>query len=362
MKTRILFSFTESVIPPRCRKPRLVTRNDGEVDVEITELTREQAPVAIRASGTTLTRDLAFAYDLRWWDGQLWTPVSLDSNGEPRGRTSGQDNWDWPALPEVLDLRQGGRNQCYTYEFHGTFGSNPREEVEAEIQAFAKRHVVIDGIPHRVAPEPRYVVMTFGLGSNHGGTAVMVDSHFNTNIRTESYFGLLELEAALVYATKVAQERRDTKNLPMQYHGTKFEVLMPEVVTVRNPLVQKSQMFCEFGTAPEQALAGYRLTGTVVGTEVELQQRYGSQDVRLVRSPGGPDEDGRHQFSLMVMQPVRQMRCACCGGSTRGRQWHNQDTGWGLCVSCVDYCKPRFQDGEFERTYGARGVHFDIPA
>lgn len=62
-------------------------------------------------------------------------------------------------------------------------------------------------------------------------------------------------------------------------------------------------------------------------------------------------------------KPLRTLMCACCGGYTMGRQWHNQDAGWGLCNACVTRC---FQgcgnsEIEFERTYGTRGVHCDIP-
>lgn len=363
MQISVLFNFTESVIPPRCRKPRTVTRNDGKVEVDIAVLSADQAPVAIRASGTFLSRDLAYAYELRWWEGQLWSPVSLDQSGEPRGRTSGQDNWDWPALPEILDLRQGGRNQCHTYEFFGTFGSNPRDEVEVEIHAFAKRHIVIDGIPHRAVHEPRYVVMTFGLGSNHGGTAVMPASFFNTNIKSENYFGLLELEAALSYATKIAEARGDTKNLPMQYTGPMFEVLMPEVVTVRNPLaLQAKAKICGFGTAPEQALAGYKIETTIVETEEGALALYEGKDVRLVRGAEVFGAPGKVEFAVMVRQPVQRMLCPCCGGVTRGRQWHNRDIGYGLCVSCIDFCHRNETPERFQSLYGVRGVHFDIPS
>lgn len=235
MKIRVLFNYTISTIPPRCRKPRLVTHNDGAVEVEIQELTAEQAPVAIRASGTKLTDDVEYAYDLRWWNGRLWSAVQLDDNCEPRAYTNGMQDWEWPAMPEILDLRLGSRNVSWIFPFHSNFGSNPRESVEADIQAFALDYVVIEGKPYRPVREPRYVVMTFGLGSNHGGTSLMVSASSNSNIKDEAFFGLLELEGAKAYATEVAERRADTKSLPMRYGWAQFEVLMPQVLTVRNP-------------------------------------------------------------------------------------------------------------------------------
>lgn len=48
--------------------------------------------------------------------------------------------------------------------------------------------------------------------------------------------------------------------------------------------------------------------------------------------------------------------CAQCGGSTVGRQWHNQDIGFGICPACAE--KSGIED--HCRNYGVRGVHFDV--
>lgn len=58
---------------------------------------------------------------------------------------------------------------------------------------------------------------------------------------------------------------------------------------------------------------------------------------------------------------VRTLYCACCGEQTRGRQWWNRDTGYGVCRKCVDWQRSR---GETEETikdyYGVQGVHWDV--
>lgn len=61
--------------------------------------------------------------------------------------------------------------------------------------------------------------------------------------------------------------------------------------------------------------------------------------------------------------------CACCGSSAgRWEQWHNQDTGYGICRSCVDWVMTRKVFGrpdpigaplEFCRTYGLPGQHYE---
>lgn len=64
-------------------------------------------------------------------------------------------------------------------------------------------------------------------------------------------------------------------------------------------------------------------------------------------------------MNKLLPMPGR-MRCSCCGGETIGRQWHNRDTGWGLCVSCIDFCKRNETEESFARLYGEWGVHYDI--
>ena len=67
--------------------------------------------------------------------------------------------------------------------------------------------------------------------------------------------------------------------------------------------------------------------------------------------------------------PVRTLYCACCAGSCRCRQWHNQDTGYGICASCIARIRthrpfghePMTED-EIRRTYGIEGIHYSLPA
>ena len=59
------------------------------------------------------------------------------------------------------------------------------------------------------------------------------------------------------------------------------------------------------------------------------------------------------------MDRVRSLTCCCCGGSTTGRQFFNQDIGYGLCSKCADWIEGRGQT-DMQRTYGTRGVHYAI--
>lgn len=57
---------------------------------------------------------------------------------------------------------------------------------------------------------------------------------------------------------------------------------------------------------------------------------------------------------------IRGLNCTCCGSYAKARQFHSQDTGYGLCNDCIDYCGRHFDAAGFQRTYGLRGVHYDI--
>jgi len=57
---------------------------------------------------------------------------------------------------------------------------------------------------------------------------------------------------------------------------------------------------------------------------------------------------------------IRSLACCVCGERCRGRQWWNRDTGWGICVSCADWCAAREPADEHRENYGERGVHYAI--
>lgn len=55
-------------------------------------------------------------------------------------------------------------------------------------------------------------------------------------------------------------------------------------------------------------------------------------------------------------RPIKWMTCTCCGEDYKGRQWWNQDTGYGLGDCCVKLCGV-VGTSESE-CYGVPGIHF----
>lgn len=228
MKVKILFSYTESIIPKGCRKARDVSFDDGEVTINIKDIGAADAPVAIRATGK-LDDKTPFTTQYRWWKDKLWTSLRV-SCGVPDSHTCHEADWDYAPLPAdgVIDLRNGGRLNnpgIGLSAYHLTW-----KRAEGELKEQLDNIVLIDGVIHKVASEPCYKVMTFGMGCNHGGTALMLDNrskHFGKS------YGLLDREAGIEAATNAATERGDDNSLPIVPHGPQFEVLIPETIKLR---------------------------------------------------------------------------------------------------------------------------------
>jgi hypothetical protein len=62
----------------------------------------------------------------------------------------------------------------------------------------------------------------------------------------------------------------------------------------------------------------------------------------------------------MSAEPIRSMTCSCCGSGCRCRQWHNRDTGFGLCPRCGITLALKYSPQEMVRLYGTPGVHYSI--
>jgi hypothetical protein len=66
---------------------------------------------------------------------------------------------------------------------------------------------------------------------------------------------------------------------------------------------------------------------------------------------------------------VKRLECSCCGDVTRGEQWWNRDTGYGLCDRCADWIPARMAKRgetpeaiaeEMRFLYGERGRHYCV--
>ncbi|KKN86977.1 hypothetical protein LCGC14_0262460 [marine sediment metagenome] len=226
MHIKFPYQYTEQSIPKYCHKPRPVIF-DGNMSLLFHEITGEEAPVAIRQHTLSLKEDAMederVVLEYRWWRQRLWRIHRFNrfSHGPYEIQTSEQFAQDpWP-------LTNDSTYSCY----------RSHQQRRQDLTAWARSILFIDGKRWHWVNEPRYVIMTFGLGHNHGhpGTALSTDNHYNPNIAASRYYRIDRQDEALASALEIAQRRGDDKAFPfIKDHRDTFDILIPEAIRL-NP-------------------------------------------------------------------------------------------------------------------------------
>ena len=216
---------------------------EGEIKVSVPSVTADEAPVAFRLSDYHHTSEQI--NEIRWWGGRLWRKSTYRHTGGPELVV---EHLKAESLPRELrpSLPYGH--------------SRSRELCTKKYREAAKRYLVIDGMLWQETGEPRYEVNTFGLGHNHGGTGLFVETGYNPNIPASNYFSALDGDKAVAYANMVAERRGDTDDVGK--FEKMIEVLIPEAVTIRpekehgdgDPFLNKINKITE--AAPDATTAG----------------------------------------------------------------------------------------------------------
>lgn len=228
MTITIPYLYSEELIPPRCRKPRRVARA-ATITLTLREVSAANAPLALiehgqRCSETDTCGDYETSY--RWYRRKLYVRARFQRFAHAPRETQTASQFSVDPYP-LSHTKENCRHRYQT-----------QAENRKHFRAWASSILFIDGERWEEVEEPRYVVMTFGLGNNHGlgwGTSLSTDDHYNPNISRECYFRVDEYQAALAEATRVALDRGDTKSLPIEaeQNPTRFEILLPEAVRLK---------------------------------------------------------------------------------------------------------------------------------
>lgn len=224
MKIRTWIKYEKSYLPPRCRKLRYQGCEEY-INVNLKEVSKDELKLAFEDNSYSGKGEIYF------YKGKLWCKTKM------------------PNMSIVEDLRERGikietpldyliwcNEHCSTYflsnldrECYGKDTS--REEVVKVARTDMKRYILVDNELYSQTAEPRYVIITFGLGHNHGGTGMFCEYYYNPNISKTSYFSALEGKRAVAYANMVAARRGDTEDVG------KFNPFivchMPELVKVK---------------------------------------------------------------------------------------------------------------------------------
>lgn len=274
MKIKILFSYVENVVPPRCRNPRPVRYHDGEIELEVPEVTCSEAPVAIRATYNRDSSEVPYELEYRWWGNRLWTNVQC-YRGELRFDNETKDVSKYAMYSHTIDLRSEDRLENRDFGIYLSIVENSKAQAIEHLSEWAKHELIIDGIRYQPCGEPHYVVMTFGLGRNHGGTACMIDANYDQTECSSHIFSLLERDKAIFKATQVATLREDTRSLPIRPHGPDWEILMPEAIQIK-PLEKRVRRFIGHIRTDKEGSScefEFEVSGTASAEEVEKEAR-----------------------------------------------------------------------------------------
>lgn len=243
MRRTVACHYTESYLPtPRHRKLRY-REAQRPVEVEVREVTAEEAPVAFVVKTALETKVL------RLYDGGLWTAI-LPSDWVARGTE--------PVTADDIFQRLEWNSRELAFRQN-------EQEAEAALRRSASGYLLVDGVPHWPTGEPRFLIGVYGLGHNHGGTSLHVTYRYNDNIGWRRYFNANQLEEALAEAKRVAAARGDTEDVTRfeAGHYPTIEVLIPEAVTCDppkehgdgNPFLNRIEAVTE--SAPDAVIAGF---------------------------------------------------------------------------------------------------------
>ena len=206
-------------------------------DVEIKEVIEKEFPIAF------IVKDYDWRYEeeekkpefemfsteIRTYNGELWKAVRY-SDYVSHGVGYMPISYIKNMLEDYTPYWKGGED----FTEVSIIKEDNVSECKEHIFRKAENYIIYDGKVWKTCGEPMYMINTFGLGNNHGGTGFFIEYHYNSNISKNNYFNALEREKAIAYGKKIALNRGDTDSIEGMGEHDIIEVLMPEMVK-RNP-------------------------------------------------------------------------------------------------------------------------------
>ena len=244
MNLKVDFTYEEKYLrTSRCRKPLARTR-EGIYELAIKELAKAECPIAAVVhdmksvyEGATTTADFEgngeykmFAEPYRVHNGKFYKFC--------RASYGAAISTAQTELKYVIADIKSDLYRYSLYEKENLFSdksvnkSDNLSEIVDNMQARANKYISLDGELWKECGEPRYVVNTFGLGHNHGGTAMFIEEFYNSNISSKNYFNAVDRDKAITYAKETAIARGDTDSVKRIGKMENIEVLIPEFFKV----------------------------------------------------------------------------------------------------------------------------------
>lgn len=243
MLFNIEFWNMEKYLPTKRHRVLRERHIKNSVDVEIKEATKQEFPVAFIVHDYQSVYENARSYDdfngngeykmfseeIRTYNGKLYKPVRV-THGSAISLHFESLDYIKKRLTDYAPYWKGGED----FTEQSIVKESNIEECQEDILRRTEDYIIFDGKVWEICGEPMYLICTFGLGHNHGGTGFFIEYLYNSNISRNNYFNALEREKAIAYGKKVAANRGDTNSIEGMGDHDIIEVLIPELVS-RNP-------------------------------------------------------------------------------------------------------------------------------
>lgn len=244
MNLKVDFTYEEKYLrTSRCRKPLARTR-EGIYELAIKELAKAECPIAAVVhdmksvyEGATTTADFEgngeykmFAEPYRVHNGKFYKFCRASYGA---AISTAQTELKYVIADIKSDLyRYSLYEKENLFSDKSVYISDNLSEIVDNMQARANKYISLDGELWKECGGPRYVVNTFGLGHNHGGTAMFIEEFYNSNISSKNYFNAVDRDKAITYAKETAIARGDTDSVKRIGKMENIEVLIPEFFKV----------------------------------------------------------------------------------------------------------------------------------
>lgn len=263
--------------PPRCRKARPVQELFTHV-IAVPSVTGEMAPVVAlvpNEMGRRLGSPGGGDAPLRHFEGRFYSVESRGNN---------------PTAPAM----RAGSDAFKATGHHTSFRNEQWEAIEEAAAPF-KDILIIDGDIWKATHEPVYAITSMGLGGNHGGIYVDIDTWGRDSMGRR--FPLTDYDGAVAEAIAFAEQRQDTGSIPRLRQTLKATIFDPSVfkTPTRESRIASAAADIQGLTASAVALLTGDLTRETMSTAKDLLEKasnvFWQHDIKTV--PGAPAADAR---------------------------------------------------------------------
>lgn len=267
MKINVNYCYKQKFLPTKRHRYAREREIEDVISINITELAADTFPIAFIVHDMKSVQDgmksyndyasekcrfCMFAEEIRTYKGKLYMPVRV-THGTAISTVFEDESYVVDNLESMARKNWYGGNENNFSENSIVIEDN-KKAICQMLRESAKKYIYYHGKFWSVCGEPRYVINTFGLGHNHGGTGFFIEYGYNTNIPAERYFNALQRDEAITYGKSVALARGDTESVGEIGVHDNIEVMMPEMVKV-NPRKQHGNG-CELMNMMEDIISG----------------------------------------------------------------------------------------------------------